>query len=128
MAEFSFRSVFAKLHVNHTQALRRNASSSLAPSSLGEKLGQADLMTCLLNSIPKARSKTRRGIFYKCQKWTFRIHSRFFLETPARDNQNSLPQIRGTQLQFSENIFSDDDLRSRIFRTFVLNFLLTCLS
>ena len=31
--------------------------------------------------------------------------------------------IRGTQLQFSENICSEDDLRSRIFETFVLEFL-----
>ena len=29
----------------------------------------------------------------------------------------------GTQRQFSENICSEDDLRSRIFRTFVVNFL-----
>ena len=29
---------------------------------------------------------------------------------------------RGTQRQFSENICSEDDLRSRIFGTFVLNF------
>ena len=35
--------------------------------------------------------------------------------------------IRGTQLQFSENICWEDDLRSRIFGTFVVKFL-TCLS
>ena len=29
----------------------------------------------------------------------------------------------GTQLQFSENICSEDDLRSRIFETFVVKFL-----
>ena len=29
----------------------------------------------------------------------------------------------GTQRQFSENICSEDDLRSRIFRTFVVKFL-----
>ena len=34
----------------------------------------------------------------------------------------------GTQRQFLENICSEDDLRSRIFGTFVVNFLLTCLS
>ena len=34
--------------------------------------------------------------------------------------------IRGTQRQFSENICSEDDLRSRIFGTFVVKFL-TCL-
>ena len=31
--------------------------------------------------------------------------------------------IRGTQRQFSENISSEDDLRSRIFGTFVVKFL-----
>ena len=32
-------------------------------------------------------------------------------------------RLRGTQRQFSENICSEDDLRSRIFRTFVVKFL-----
>ena len=31
--------------------------------------------------------------------------------------------IRGTQRQFLENICSEDDLRSRIFGTFVVKFL-----
>ena len=31
--------------------------------------------------------------------------------------------IRGTQQQFSENICSEDDLRPRIFGTFVVKFL-----
>ena len=31
-------------------------------------------------------------------------------------------KIRGTQRQFSENICSEDDLRSRIFGTFVVKF------
>ena len=35
---------------------------------------------------------------------------------------------RGTQRQSSENICSEDDLRSRIFGTFVVKFLLACLS
>ena len=34
-----------------------------------------------------------------------------------------LPALRGTQRQFSENICSEDDLRSRIFGTFVVKFL-----
>ena len=36
--------------------------------------------------------------------------------------------IRGTQRQFSGNICSENDLRSRILGTFVVNFLLACLS
>ena len=35
--------------------------------------------------------------------------------------------FRGTQRQFSVNICSEDDLRSRIFGTFVVKFLLACL-
>ena len=35
----------------------------------------------------------------------------------------SLLLITSTQRQFSENIYSEDDLRSRIFGTFVLKFL-----
>ena len=35
---------------------------------------------------------------------------------------------RATQSQFSENACSEDDLGSRIFGTFVVNFLLACLS
>ena len=34
-----------------------------------------------------------------------------------------IPAGRGTQRQFSENIFSEDDLRSTIFVTFVVKFL-----
>ena len=36
---------------------------------------------------------------------------------------NILELNRGTQRQFSENICSEDDLRSRIFETFVVKFL-----
>ena len=36
--------------------------------------------------------------------------------------------LRGTQSQFSESICSEDDLRPRIFGTFVVKFLLPCLS
>ena len=36
---------------------------------------------------------------------------------------NSCFIVRGTQLQFSENICSEADLRSRIFGTFAVKFL-----
>ena len=48
---------------------------------------------------------------------------------PARDKSDNfnnavqLLRIRGTQLQFLENIFWEDDLRSIIFGTFVVKFL-----
>ena len=35
----------------------------------------------------------------------------------------TFPKCRGTQRQFSENICSEDDLRSRIFGTFIVKFL-----
>ena len=38
------------------------------------------------------------------------------------DPPSQATSIRGTQRQFSENICSEDDLRSRIFGTFVVNF------
>ena len=34
-----------------------------------------------------------------------------------------LSKVRGTQRQFSENICSEDDLRARIFGTFVVKFV-----
>ena len=37
--------------------------------------------------------------------------------------QPNVPNTRGTQRQFSENICSEGDLRSRIFGTFVVKFL-----
>ena len=37
--------------------------------------------------------------------------------------KTGLQNSRGTQRQFSENIFSEDDLRSRVFGTFVVKFL-----
>ena len=35
---------------------------------------------------------------------------------------NMIRYVKGTQRQFSENICSEDDLRSRIFGTFVVKF------
>ena len=39
------------------------------------------------------------------------------------ENKAILHILRGTQRQFSENICSEDDLRSRIFGIFVVKFL-----
>ena len=45
------------------------------------------------------------------------------------NNSNSVGRkTRGTQRQVSENICSEDDLRSKIFGTFVVRFLASCLS
>ena len=46
--------------------------------------------------------------------------SRSFLNVRATKKHR---KNRGTQRQFSENICSEDDLRSRIFGTFVVKFL-----
>ena len=45
-----------------------------------------------------------------------------WLLTSVAEDLNS-GQLGGTQRQFSENICSEDDLRSRIFGTFVVKFL-----
>ena len=44
-------------------------------------------------------------------------------ENPTEQSGRGSNQNRGTQRQFSENICSEDDLRSRIFGTFVVKFL-----
>ena len=45
------------------------------------------------------------------------------INTNRSRNEVTRRQDRGTQQQFSENICSEDDLRSRIFGTFVVKFL-----
>ena len=55
-------------------------------------------------------------------------HSRLYLRTESvsyRLLQTTaiMDMVRGTQRQVSENICSEDDLRSRIFGTFVVKFL-----
>ena len=49
------------------------------------------------------------------------------MQNAKKKEKTSLHCLRGTQRQFSENICSEDDLRSRIFGTFVVKFL-ACLS
>ena len=56
-----------------------------------------------------------RGPFFLEGLLKHNIHSKFF--------KTGAPNV-----SFSENICSEDDLRSRIFGTFVVNFLLACLS
>ena len=48
------------------------------------------------------------------------LNSRLFL---LRKQAMTRSTSRGTQRQFLENICSEDDLRSRIFETFVVKFL-----
>ena len=49
---------------------------------------------------------------------------RFYLESRKIVNEERKHGVlRGTQRQFSENICSEEDLRSRIFGTFVVKFL-----
>ena len=55
-------------------------------------------------------------------------HSRLYLRTESvsyRLLQTTaiMDMVRGTQRQFLKNICSEDDLRSRIFGTFVVKFL-----
>ena len=46
-----------------------------------------------------------------------------FFRTFLRDICHFAPRSRGTRRQFSENICSEEDLRSRIFGTFIVKFL-----
>ena len=46
-----------------------------------------------------------------------------FLHSTFNFDLCNIKVFRGTQRQFSENICSKDDLRSRILRTFVVKFL-----
>ena len=46
----------------------------------------------------------------------------YHVQLKSEDLSHSSWKLRGTQQQFSENIFSEDDLRPRIFGTFVLKF------
>ena len=66
-------------------------------------------------------------IIYSCSKQHFR-----WSQLRNRKNKKNYPNFsiskvqrnhRGTQRQFSENICSEDDLRSRIFGTLVVKFL-----
>ena len=56
----------------------------------------------------------------------FLIYAYFHKYAPLNNNsllKRILASNRGTQRQFSENICSEDDLRSRIFGTFLVKFL-----
>ena len=55
------------------------------------------------------------------QEWLVNWMSKTALKNKYLDFKRRV--IRGTQRQFSENICSEDDLRSRNFGTFVLKFL-----
>ena len=65
-------------------------------------------------NIPKKTQNENRNILFCCRQFVSRVciwH-----------------RVMGTQRQFSENICSEDDLRSRIFGTFVVKALVACLS
>ena len=47
----------------------------------------------------------------------------FFVNRIIAKKRSTLNCFRGTQRQFSENICSEDDLRSKIFGTFAVKFL-----
>ena len=57
------------------------------------------------------------------QFYGFRCCCQGVILFPRTNSPDWSPYIRGTQRQFSENICSEDDLRSRIFGTFVVKFL-----
>ena len=75
--------------------------------------------------------KSRNRKFQTPQNWSPSIRARhlksevlYYLLQDLWASETEKPSlIRGTQRQFSENICSEDDLRSRIFGTFFVKFL-----
>ena len=60
----------------------------------------------------------------KCtNKFDCLVYEMFFINELRPSLNVQSDSIRGTQRQFSENICSEDDLRSRIFGAFVVKFL-----
>ena len=86
-----------------------------SPFLSGISMGLIDFQFDLFLLPPK----TGKSTFAGKSVWEPPVKS--FLSTFARENDSSFSQ--GTQRQFSENICSEDDLRSRIFGTFVVKFL-----
>ena len=74
---------------------------------------------------------TKRIVFLfqstQCSEIIFGVHIRNENERATREGETmdwlQALYFRGTQGQFSENICSEDDLRARIFGTFVVKFL-----
>ena len=86
-----------------------------SPFLSGISMGLIDFQFDLFLLPPK----TGKSTFADKSVWEPPVKS--FMSTCARENDSSSSQ--GTQRQFSENICSEDDLRSRIFGTFVVKFL-----
>ena len=119
--------------------LRETATNSAKIHSLARKyehlhINQIQLRFLHFNqqSIPLLGIHMRRWAF-KREKYTFINANIKVINTILKVNRDnchtlkwkhySLTFFRGTQRQFSENICSEDDLKSRIFGTFVVKFL-----
>ena len=80
------------------------------------------------NNISLLRRGSMEALLdFLCPKWVGRVESKtwkiHFLSPCSYEPMRRRELYRGTQRQFSENICSEDDLRSRIFGTFVVKFL-----
>ena len=74
------------------------------------------------NRVPvwiATREMSRQGIYLQVSCLVLFLGC-FYLELCIKVDMGF--SVRGTQRQFLENNFSEDDLRSRIFGTFVVNF------
>ena len=108
---------------SHTDPSRNGSENGIfspvnAPQSpflSGISMGLTDFQFDLF-LLPR---KTGKSTFAGRSVWEPPVKS--FMSTCARENDSSSSQ--GTQRQFSENICSEDDSRSRIFGTFVVKFL-----
>ena len=89
-----------------------------------EKSCEVELSSTSTQSSASPNSKSSNdGVSKESTRTVIPSHSRKRQKVTRSQDPKRLSEIRGTQRQFSENICSEDDLRSRIFETFVVNFL-----
>ena len=123
--EFTFAAVILTNLLNLYLPLALNWASFGMKEQLSLTLNIASLM-----AISQCEPPTTPSVITLERKWheqrMNKTRKLFFFLTKRLNERLILSRfaiIRGTQRQFSENISSEDDLRSKIFGTFVVKFL-----
>ena len=110
-----------------TPCVKRGLKKSFLNASSSGFPRHGSVTSAIRKSI---KSKTRRSLIDHLN--AFNNCAFFFSEPTTETTTGNTPSpgkkklfliTKGTQRQFSENICSEDDLRSRIFGTFVVKFL-----
>ena len=78
-------------------------------------------IVCIVKFQP-GQNETRTSVQKNCSRYASEKYN-CVDSLIANRKSGYFRQLRGTQLQFSENICSEDDLKSRIFGTFFVKFL-----